>query len=235
MDRETKRVIRDTAIIFSLVVGFLFVIHGCESRGAVLSPRQAAVATTAGKPMVQAASLPNPLIPQAQVLAVTETNQPFVVNSNINTVFYGIGLAWDPSVSTNVAGYMIYFGAASRTYTNVTDVGLQTNVLVACPYGFVIYYAVTAYNTIGLESDYSSEVSYGHWLPDRVTVNWPTNQPATLLLSTSLSLPRSAWTVALPKSNAGTITVMLGPGSVYFCLQGSTNRLTIHAWNPLNQ
>jgi hypothetical protein len=66
---------------------------------------------------------------------------------------------WDPSVpSTDVAGYFIYYGRSRRTYTNRVDVGLATtgvvsNLLAATPY----YFAVTAYASSGLESDFSNE------------------------------------------------------------------------------
>ena len=191
MDRETKRVIRDTAIILTIVVGFLFVIHGCESRGAVLSPRQAAVAKTAGTPMALSQGIQVPPLPSA-------ASNPVVVLPQMT-------------------------------------VGMATNCGVILDFGSEYYFAVTAFNVIGVESDYSSEVAWGEWRPDRVTVTWPTNPPCALLISSVFSQPRSTWTVAQANPSAGSITVMLGSGSVFFCLQGSTNRLTIKAWNPLNQ
>lgn len=72
-----------------------------------------------------------------------------------------VRLAWDASTSTNVVSYNIYYGVASGTYTNVASVG---NVL-ACTIGNLVmrttyFFAATAVNAAGLESDYSSEVSY---------------------------------------------------------------------------
>jgi hypothetical protein len=37
-----------------------------------------------------------------------------------------ITLAWDPSPSPNVGGYILYHGHASRNYTDSVDVGDQT-------------------------------------------------------------------------------------------------------------
>ncbi len=37
-----------------------------------------------------------------------------------------ITLAWDPSPSPNVGGYVLYHGHASRNYTDSVDVGDQT-------------------------------------------------------------------------------------------------------------
>jgi hypothetical protein len=68
-------------------------------------------------------------------------------------------LAWDPSVpATDVAGYFIYYGVGTRSYTNLVDVGLGTNGVVSnLVAGTTYYFATTAYTSSGLESDYSSE------------------------------------------------------------------------------
>jgi hypothetical protein len=70
-----------------------------------------------------------------------------------------VSLAWDPSTDPEVTGAIVYYGNASRNYpwhtnavgTNATVLGLGT--------GKTWYFAVTATNTAGLESDYSNEVS----------------------------------------------------------------------------
>lgn len=72
-----------------------------------------------------------------------------------------VTLAWDASPSSSVSGYRLYYGVSSRNYTNVLDVGDLTtatvsNLVVSTTY----YFAVTAYDIAGLESDYSSEISY---------------------------------------------------------------------------
>ena len=68
-------------------------------------------------------------------------------------------LAWDPSApSTDVAGYFIYYGVSTRSYTNLVDVGLATNGVVSnLVAGTTYYFATTAYTSSGLESDYSNE------------------------------------------------------------------------------
>jgi len=73
-----------------------------------------------------------------------------------------VTLAWDASATTNSGpiGYRIYDGVASRTYTNVMEAGygLQYTVTNLVD-GTTYYFAATAYDTNGLESDFSSEVS----------------------------------------------------------------------------
>jgi hypothetical protein len=70
-------------------------------------------------------------------------------------------LAWDPpSISTDVTGYVIYYGTSTGTYQQGVDVGNTTsyniNNLVD---GLTYYFAVTAYNAGGSQSVYSNEVS----------------------------------------------------------------------------
>lgn len=72
-----------------------------------------------------------------------------------------VTLAWDASPSPEVTGYKIYYGPSSRNYTNVINVG---NVLMATvtnlSTGATYFFAATAYDGGGLESDFSNEVSY---------------------------------------------------------------------------
>ena len=70
-------------------------------------------------------------------------------------------LEWSPSPSSDVVGYHVYYGAASGTYTNMVDVGNTTNATITgLAIGVTYYFAVTAYNSYGLESAYSNQASY---------------------------------------------------------------------------
>ena len=74
-----------------------------------------------------------------------------------------VGLAWDASPSTNsgTISYRIYDGVASRAYTNVMEAGTNLHFTVTGLVETVTYFfAVTAYDTNGLESDFSNEVSW---------------------------------------------------------------------------
>src|SRR5579859_7291644 len=72
-----------------------------------------------------------------------------------------VTLAWDPSTATDIAGYNLYYGAASRVYTNVVAVGNSTNAtLSGLNPGTTYYFAATAVDTVGLESQYSAEIVY---------------------------------------------------------------------------
>jgi hypothetical protein len=72
-----------------------------------------------------------------------------------------VRLAWDANTESDLAGYVVHYGTASRSYTNSSDVGLVTTTTVSnLLEGVTYYFAVTAYNTSGLESEYSNEVSF---------------------------------------------------------------------------
>lgn len=72
-----------------------------------------------------------------------------------------VSLTWDPELDPEVAGYRIYVGGASGDYTNAIDVGLFTSRTIPLLAGNGTYYfAVTAYNFDGLESDFSNEVNF---------------------------------------------------------------------------
>ncbi len=72
-----------------------------------------------------------------------------------------VALAWNPSPDANVAGYNLYYGGASRVYTNITNVGNVTNatVLALAP-GMTYFIAATAFDNFGNQSAFSSEISY---------------------------------------------------------------------------
>jgi hypothetical protein len=70
-------------------------------------------------------------------------------------------LIWDPNIEANLAGYKIYYGTSSGNYDSAVDVGNQTAyILSALQVGVTYYISATAYNTSGLESDYSNEVVF---------------------------------------------------------------------------
>ena len=98
--------------------------------------------------------------------------------ASIVAVFAGsVRLAWDANTETDLAGYIMYYGVASRTYTNAIDVGnVTTGAISNLVDGTMYYFAVTAYNTSGLESDFSNEVIYPQ------STNVETNKPSPIRL-----------------------------------------------------
>ena len=72
-----------------------------------------------------------------------------------------VTLAWDPNAESDLAGYKVHYGTASRSYQVHLDAGLNTTYTVSnLQDGGAYYFAVTAYDSSAIESGYSAEVSY---------------------------------------------------------------------------
>lgn len=72
-----------------------------------------------------------------------------------------VPLIWDRNPEPEVNQYRVYIGTASRTYDRIESAGnnVTYDVLNLTP-GVTYYFAVTAVNVDGLESDYSNELAY---------------------------------------------------------------------------
>lgn len=81
-------------------------------------------------------------------------------------------LEWNANVEPDLAGYKIYYGYASRSYSKILDVGNVTRFTVYwLPYFREIFFAATAYDTVPNESGYSNEVSI-ILIPDSTTFEY---------------------------------------------------------------
>lgn len=70
----------------------------------------------------------------------------------------GVRISWQESPESDVAGYKVYYGTATRDYDNVIDVGNVGTVDIGDLETTNYYFAITAYNASGEESDYSEEM-----------------------------------------------------------------------------
>ena len=136
-----------------------------------------------------------------------------------------VTLQWtDPDPT--VTGYDVYYGTLSGTYTNVVDVGDTTNATIT---GLVVdklyFFAVTAYNSNGIQSAYSSQVSYRPLVPE-------TNQPPVFV--TLSAGPAFSLTMENPPDLF--FAVVRSNGDVQFStnLDGPWETLdNIGAWSPM--
>lgn len=72
-----------------------------------------------------------------------------------------VTLAWDPDLSADITGYRLYVGTSSGVYIQTSDLGITTSTMVSnLIVGTTYYFVVTAYNSVGLESPPSNEVSF---------------------------------------------------------------------------
>jgi hypothetical protein len=71
-----------------------------------------------------------------------------------------VNLKWDPpDIITDVTGYRVHWGAASRVYSQSADAGNALFYTVKGLPDGVYYFAVTAYNAAKYQSLYSNEVN----------------------------------------------------------------------------
>lgn len=79
-----------------------------------------------------------------------------------NALAASVTLEWNPNTEPNLAGYRLYWGTSSRVYTSSMTILVPktTATVTGLSPGVTYYFAVTAFTTDGLESDYSDEVSY---------------------------------------------------------------------------
>jgi hypothetical protein len=70
-------------------------------------------------------------------------------------------LQWNPSKSFAVAGYFLYCGTEPGVYTNKIDIGNNTTTSISgLQEGHTYHFAVAAYNSSGIESPLSGDISY---------------------------------------------------------------------------
>ena len=72
-----------------------------------------------------------------------------------------VTLQWEPVIHPDLVGYKIYQGNSSQNYDFPIEIGNWTSCTIGeLLEGETYYFAVTAYDNYGNESDYSNEVSY---------------------------------------------------------------------------
>ena len=128
-----------------------------------------------------------------------------------------VSMSWDASPDASVVGYNVYYGVASRTYTNILVAGNSTNIIISgLREGVTYYFAATAFDATGTESDYSSEASY---TVPVVTNSTPTNLPPTI---TSITLGNQT----IQENSAGApMSFIIGDPDT------AVNLLTLSAWS----
>jgi hypothetical protein len=91
-----------------------------------------------------------------------------IISLNASVAFASVvALSWnaptanaDGTTLTDLDGYKIYYGTSSGDYSEYIDVGNVLSYMVSdLENGVVYYFAVTAYDTSGNESDHSNDVS----------------------------------------------------------------------------
>ncbi len=111
-----------------------------------------------------------------------------------------VSLAWLPSSAA--AGYKVYWGPASRHYTNHVSTASTNITLALDPDAYAYWLSATAFNAAGVESDFSNEVTTAPLTNVNVIVRVAT--------STTLTGPKTLLPIA-PLLN-----VTNPPGNLFF-------------------
>src|SRR5438552_15709445 len=82
-----------------------------------------------------------------------------LIGCSANALAADVALSWSSNTEPDLAGYKVYYGAASHGYGNPVVIGLQTSYTVTGLSNGTYYFSVTAYDTSGNESGFSNEVS----------------------------------------------------------------------------
>lgn len=127
-----------------------------------------------------------------------------------------VTLNWDASPSPDIVQYRVYYGVASATYTHSVPAGTNLTVSISnLAGGLTYYFAATATDINGTESDYSAEIAA------LIPLN-QANRPPTLNALANLTL----------NENAGPQTVNLLGISSGAANESQTLTVTASSSNP---
>jgi hypothetical protein len=127
-----------------------------------------------------------------------------------------IVLEWTPSSDTDVVGYRVYSGTASRNYGSPVAVGNTNRTTISgLADGVTYYFAATSIDSEGDESDFSNEAiivapSAAGGVSFSVSTGYVTRSAAATL-------------AALPGSAGGVSFSVSGVASYQYVVQSSTN------------
>jgi hypothetical protein len=83
----------------------------------------------------------------------------FAIISSQVTFAAAVRLTWQSNAESDLAGYRVYYGSSSHSYTSIKDVGLSTTTDInGFTSGTTYYFAISAYDNSGNESDLSDEI-----------------------------------------------------------------------------
>ncbi len=139
-----------------------------------------------------------------------------------------VTLAWDPSTDANVVAYNLYYGVASQTYTNKVTVGAVTNAsITGLVAGATYFFAATASDNLGLESDFSNEVPY-YVRPGLTVTAQSASRPygaANPVLTGTLSGVQSGDNITATYSTTANATSTVGNYAITVALVDPGNKL----------
>jgi hypothetical protein len=152
----------------------------------------------------------------------------YFILSSTNAYAGHITLGWDKSTESDVIGCKIYYGTATRNYTQnikIASPNITTCTILNLSDGQRYYFAATAYNTELIESDYSAEVfatinPVTTSVPTTTTTMQPTTSSSTSSVIQTTSVPTTTTTTT-------TCTYSVSPTSSSFNYFGGTGSVNV--------
>ncbi len=98
--------------------------------------------------------------PDMKMTNVIKKMMMVMVLVGIVSVAHGatVRISWNGNSESDLAGYKVYYGTTSGSYSTTVNAGLNTNVdIPGLTEGVTYYFAVTAFDTSNNESGYSQE------------------------------------------------------------------------------
>ena len=125
-----------------------------------------------------------------------------------------VNFGWD--AENGVAGYVIYYGTTSGDYTNEIDTGTNAVATInSLQPGLTYYFAIASFDTNGVESPLSAEISY--------------LVPGLLVLTPGVN-PGDPLALSFPESPGDWYEVQSSPDLVVWTTFWSTNPAVINDW-----
>jgi hypothetical protein len=100
-----------------------------------------------------------PILLAAFASTTAKAEDVIIDDGDANAPITYLTLVWDRNPESDIAGYTVYYGRVSGDYTRLVTVTNPT-ARIGVRDSATTYFAVTAYNTAGVESELSQEV---HW------------------------------------------------------------------------
>jgi hypothetical protein len=96
-----------------------------------------------------------------KTLLLTLTMAAVLLLTATHVLAASVQLTWKPNTEATLAGYKIHYGNSSRSYSTAVDVTRNTTCSISdIQPGKMYFFAATAYDINGNQSEYSNEVSY---------------------------------------------------------------------------